>query len=317
MIVVTGGAGFIGSNVIRELNQQQVDDIVVVDDLSDGHKFGNLLDTQVADYLDKNEFREAVASNSREFANLEYIIHLGACSDTTEWNGKYMMDTNYTYSKEVLKYCLANNLRLVYASSAAVYGLSENFKESPRNERPLNVYGYSKLIFDQYVRRLPQAQQTQVVGLRYFNVYGPRESHKNKMASVFYHFHQQLCDAGQVRLFGASHGCANGEHKRDFVFVDDAATMTIWMAKQAGFGGIYNCGTGSTATFNEVANAVIEYHGRGDIGYIEMPEPLRPAYQSYTCADLTNLRAAGYDANFLNVKAGARRYLDWLTAGNT
>ena len=317
MIIVTGGAGFIGSNVVGELNRKNRDDIVVVDDMTDGHKFSNLSELSFADYLDKNEFRRALGSDSRQFADLDYIIHLGACSDTTEWNGQYMMDNNYTYSKEVLNYSIANDIRLVYASSAAVYGLNTAFTENPQNEKPLNVYGYSKLLFDQYVRRLPDEARNQIVGLRYFNVYGPGEAHKAKMASVFYHFNRQLLDSKQVRLFGASHGCADGAHQRDFIYVGDAVNVTLWMAEHGEVGGIYNCGTGTAATFNDVARAVIDYHRAGDIEYIAMPDTLHDAYQSYTCADLSNLRAAGYNADFHDIKEGARRYLDWLSAGST
>ena len=316
MIIVTGGAGFIGSNLLFELNRRQINDILVVDDLSDGHKFSNLVDIQFADYLDKNEFRRILTSESKEIANVDYVIHLGACSDTTEWDGKYMLDNNYAYSKDVLHYCLNNDLRLVYASSAAVYGLNRQFEEQPSNEKPLNVYGFSKLMFDQYVRRLTDDSQSNIVGLRYFNVYGPREAHKNKMASVFYHFNRQLNGDERVRLFGASHGCANGGHERDFIYVEDAVDVTLWMADHPEIGGVFNCGTGLPATFNDVAEAVIEYHGKGEIEYIPMPDALRDAYQSYTRAELARLRAAGYDSRFVDVKQGAKRYLDWLT-GNT
>lgn len=317
MIIVTGGAGFIGSNVLLELNRQNQHDIVVVDDLSDGRKFSNLVDATFTDYQDKDEFRRALNSKTSDFANVDCVIHLGACSDTTEWDGKYMMDINYAYSKDVLDYCLENDIRLVYASSAAVYGLNRDFKEVPANEKPLNVYGYSKLMFDNYVRRLPERTRGNIVGLRYFNVYGPREAHKSKMASVAYHFNQQLEAENQVRLFGASHGCDDGAHQRDFVYVDDAVEVTLWAAREAGTGGIFNCGTGHTATFNDVAESVIGYHGAGSIKYIEMPASLYKAYQSYTCADLGQLKSAGYDADFLNVREGIRRYLDWLTAGKT
>ena len=313
MIILTGGAGFIGSNVLTELNRRGVEDVIVVDDLTDGHKFSNLVDAKFLDYFDKDEFRGMVNANSRDLHDIECIIHLGACSDTTEWNGKYMLDNNYAYSKELLHFSNTIGCRLVYASSAAVYGLNPEFLETPTNERPLNVYGYSKLMFDRYVRQLAPELRANVVGLRYFNVYGPGESHKNKMASVFYHFHQQLLDEQTVRLFGASHNCSDGEHQRDFIHVDDAVGVTLWMADHGEVSGIFNCGTGHASTFNDVARAIIDYHGVGDIDYIEMPHHLRPAYQSFTCADLGNLRNAGYKAGFATVSEGAKRYLDCLT----
>lgn len=313
MIVLTGGAGFIGSNVLRELNLRGIDDVVVVDDLTDGRKFSNIVDAQFSEYLDKDKFRTAMQTNSSEFAELDCIIHLGACSDTTEWDGKYMLDINYNYSKEMLDYCVARDIRMVYASSAAVYGLSSSFAEQPENEMPLNVYGYSKLLFDRYVRKLPEEKQRNIAGLRYFNVYGPRESHKGKMASVFFHFHHQLERDGGLKLFAGSHGCEDGEHRRDFIYVDDAVDVTLWMVDNRGVSGIFNCGTGRAETFNQVARSVLSYHESGELSYVPMPTQLHAAYQSYTCADLAALRKAGYSVEFLEVEQGARRYLDWLT----
>ena len=313
MIVLTGGAGFIGSNVLLELNARGIDDVLVVDDLSDGRKFKNIVEARFSDYMDKDEFRRAILGGSTEFADAESIIHLGACSDTTEWDGKFMLDINYAYSKDILHYCLKNGLRMVYASSAAVYGLSNEFSESPENESPLNVYGYSKLLFDRYIQKLPQEDQSNVVGLRYFNVYGPRESHKDKMASVFFHFNKQFHNDGILKLFARSHGCEDGEHRRDFIHVDDAVNVTLWMAQNKQISGVFNCGTGRAESFNQVANAIANYHGGGNIQYVPMPESLHDAYQSFTCADLGKLRDAGYDAEFIPVEQGARRYLDWLT----
>lgn len=313
MIVLTGGAGFIGSNVLHELNKQGRNDIIVVDDLSDGKKFKNIVDGEFVEYLDKDEFRRLILSGSDAFNGTECIIHLGACSDTTEWDGKYMLDINYAYSRDVLQYCLAADIRMVYASSAAVYGLNEDFIENPINERPLNVYGYSKLIFDQHLRRLPTEQRANVVGLRYFNVYGPRESHKQKMASVFYHFFRQLEKTNKVKLFAASHGCEDGEHRRDFIHVEDAVKVTLWMVNNPQCFGIFNCGTGVANTFNKVAQAVTRYAGGGEIEYIEMPNGLKDSYQSYTCANIDALRQAGYDEEFLSIEDGAERYLNWLT----
>lgn len=313
MIVVTGGAGFIGSNIVAELNAQGRDDIFVVDDLGDGRKFANLVDLRFAEYIDKDEFRERILCES--LPQPEAIIHQGACTDTTEWDGRYMMDVNYRYSLELLEYCLRHRIALIYASSAAVYGASTQFRENePSLEKPLNVYGYSKLLFDQAVRNaMPQAS-SQIVGLRYFNVYGPGESFKGSMASVALHLHRQLGEGDEVRLFEGSHGYGPGEQRRDFVYVADIARLNVWLLNNAACSGIFNAGTGASATFNEVAEAVIAWHGRGRIRYIEFPEGLAERYQSYTQADISALRTTGYDAPFVDVAAGVRDYLDRIGA---
>jgi len=309
LIVVTGGAGFIGSNIVAELNAQGREDIFVVDDLTDGRKFANLVDLKFSEYLDKDEFRERVLCES--LPQPEAIIHQGACTDTTEWDGRYMMDVNYRYSVELLEYCLRHRVALIYASSAAVYGASTEFREHEESlEKPLNVYGYSKLLFDQVVRRAMAQAHSQIVGLRYFNVYGPGELFKGSMASVALHMHQQLCEGDEVRLFEGSHGYGPGEQRRDFVYVADIARLNAWFLNNASRSGIFNAGTGASATFNEVAEAVIAWHGRGRINYISFPEGLAERYQSFTEADMSALRAAGYDAPFMTVAAGVRDYLD-------
>ncbi|MGD2167593.1 MAG: ADP-glyceromanno-heptose 6-epimerase [Gammaproteobacteria bacterium] len=313
MIVVTGGAGFIGSNIIGQLNAEGREDIFVVDDLSDGRKFANLVGLRFLEYLDKEEFRQRIASNSLE--SPQAIIHQGACAVTTEWDGRYMMDVNYRYSLELLEYCLINRVQLIYASSAAVYGASTEFRENDASlEKPLNVYGYSKLLFDQAVRRAMPDAASQIVGLRYFNVYGPGESFKGQMASVALHLHEQLADGDEVRLFRGSDGYGPGEQRRDFVYVADIAKLNTWLLRNPQCSGIFNAGTGASATFNEVAEAVIDWHGRGTIRYIDFPEGLAERYQSYTQADMSLLRAAGYDAAFLDVAAGVRHYLDRIGA---
>ncbi|MGE0485762.1 MAG: ADP-glyceromanno-heptose 6-epimerase [Gammaproteobacteria bacterium] len=313
MIVVTGGAGFIGSNLVATLNRRGRDDILLVEDLSDGHKAINLADSVIADYLDWRQCLELLEGGGGLPGAIERIYHLGACSDTTEWNGKLMMETNFRFSRALFEYATARGIPLVYASSAAVYGIGTAFAEVRANERPLNMYGYSKLVFDQYVRsRLAQVGST-VVGLRYFNVYGPREQHKGRMASVVWHFQRQLRDQGRVRLFGASHGCAAGEQRRDFVYVDDVIDVTLHCGELGSVAsGIYNCGTGRAETFNEVARSVIAESGHGEIEYIDFPADLLPAYQAYTEANLDALRATGYTGQFRDVAAGVREYLSWL-----
>jgi ADP-L-glycero-D-manno-heptose 6-epimerase len=313
MHIVTGGAGFIGSNLVRYLLDRGIDNVVVVDDLTNGHKFANIADAAIADYLHKDEFLERMA-DPRFAREIEAIFHEGACSTTTEWDGHYMMRNNYGYSKSLLHHCLEHAIPFIYASSAAVYGASDEFAEDPRNERPLNVYGYSKLQFDRYVRRYAAAPESQVVGLRYFNVYGPREQHKGSMASVAFHFNGQVLQDGEVRLFEGSGGYGNGEQLRDFVYVGDVCELNLWFLDNPSVSGIFNAGTGRAQSFNDVANAVLRWHDSGRIRYIPFPPQLEGAYQSYTQADLTRLRGAGCDLEFRPVETGVPLYLDFLNA---
>lgn len=312
MIVVTGGAGFIGSNLIVALNARGYDNILVVDHLKNGTKFRNLTDCRIADYLDRDTFLARLQQGDFAGMNIEAVFHQGACSATTEWNGRYIMENNYEYSKILFHYCQRHHLPFIYASSASVYGSGAEFREDPACERPLNVYGYSKFQFDQYLRRHWSALTGQVVGLRYFNVYGPREEHKGSMASVAYHFDRQLHAGESVRLFCGSDGYPDGGQRRDFVYVGDIADLNLWFLDNPGVSGIFNAGTGRSQTFNDVANAVIAYHGRGRIEYIPFPEQLKGCYQSYTQADLAQLRAAGCDLEFKTVEEGVPLYLAWL-----
>lgn len=311
MHIVTGGAGFIGSNLVQALLDRGHDDIVVVDDLKDGHKFANISDLAIADYLDKDDF--VARLGGKAFAgSIKAIFHQGACSTTTEWDGRYMMKNNYTYSQVLLHHCLEHAIPCIYASSAAVYGGSSKFVEDPLFENPLNVYGYSKLQFDRYVRRVAAEPASQVVGLRYFNVYGPREQHKGSMASVAFHLNNQVVEDGEARLFEGCDGYGDGRQLRDFVYVDDVCDVNLWFLDNPGVSGIYNTGTGRAQEFNDVANAVLQWHGKGKIRYIPFPDHLKGAYQSYTQADLTQLRASGCDVEFRPVEEGVPAYLDQL-----
>ncbi|THB75195.1 MAG: ADP-glyceromanno-heptose 6-epimerase [Gammaproteobacteria bacterium] len=314
MIIVTGGAGFIGSNIVKQLNEKGYRDIVVVDDLSDGRKFRNIVDCEILDYLDKDDFLKQIESGNFPIGQIKAISHQGACSTTTEWDGRYMMENNFEYSKKLLHCCLENAIPFIYASSAATYGGSKVFKEEPQFEGPLNVYGYSKLLFDQYVRRILPKAESQIVGMRYFNVYGPREGHKGSMASVALHFNQELKETGQVKLFAGCDGYGDGEQRRDFIFVGDVAKVNLWFLDNPDKSGIFNLGTGNSGTFNQVANAVIKWHGKGDIEYIPFPEHLKGSYQSFTQADMSLLHQAGYSEPFTSIEDGVAQYMGWLNS---
>lgn len=318
MIIVTGGAGFIGSNIVKTLNEQGRKDIIVVDDLTDGKKFYNISDCDIADYLDKDDFIQRVQLDDGILDDVEAIFHEGACSSTTEWDGKFMMENNYEYSKILLHACLEKKIQFLYASSASVYGGSDVFKEERSHEKPLNVYGYSKWQFDQYVRSIEHTFESQVVGFRYFNVYGPREQHKGSMSSVAFHFNNQIKDGGICKLFGGSGGYGDGEQRRDFVFVGDVVKVNLWFLANADKSGIFNLGTGNCQSFNDVADAVIKWHGErglsGSKSYVPFPDHLKGAYQSFTEADINKLRDAGYSEPFADVEQGVFAYMDWLNA---
>ncbi|GBE12440.1 ADP-L-glycero-D-manno-heptose-6-epimerase [bacterium BMS3Bbin14] len=312
MIIVTGGAGFIGSNIVRALNEQGVNDILVVDNLKNGVKFRNIADCEIADYLDKEDFIARVQAGESFADKIEAVFHEGACSSTTEWDGRFIMRNNYEYSKQLLLYCLARGIAYLYASSASVYGGGSVFSEKREHEEPLNMYGYSKFLFDQYVRRLLPGAASQVAGFRYFNVYGPREQHKGSMSSVAFHVNNQLHDTGVAKLFEGCDGYGNGEQRRDFVYVDDIVAVNLWFMHHPDKSGIFNLGTGRSQPFNDVAKTVLDWHGRGRLEYIPFPEHLKGRYQSFTEADISALRAAGYDAPFKTVEEGVRLYMDWL-----
>jgi ADP-L-glycero-D-manno-heptose 6-epimerase len=330
-VVVTGAAGFIGSNIVKGLNARGIDNIIAVDDLTHGDKFRNLADLQIADYMDADAFYELFAEGA--FGKVEAVFHEGACSDTMETDGKYMMDNNYTLSCGLFNACRERGTRLLYASSAATYGGSDTFRESPEFEKPLNVYGYSKLLFDQRMRRElgPQFADArhQVAGFRYFNVYGPREQHKGRMASVAFHQFNQFRAEGKVRLFGEYGGYGPGQQMRDFVFIDDVVAVNLWFFDHPEKSGIFNLGSGRAQPFNDVAAAVVNAlqtdpaqpaldaaaaAQRGLIEYIPFPDALRGKYQCYTQADLGALRAAGCNHAFADVQSGVARYVAALAA---
>ena len=312
MIIVTGGAGFIGSNIVKALNDEGYTDILVVDNLKDGTKFTNLVDLNITDYMDKEDFIASVVAGD-DFGDVDAVFHEGACSSTTEWDGKYMMDNNYQYSKELLHYCLDRRIPFLYASSAATYGgRTDNFIEERQYELPLNVYGYSKFLFDEYVRQILPEAESMVCGFRYFNVYGPREQHKGSMASVAFHLNNQVNAGQNPKLFEGSE-----TFERDFIYVGDVAAVNLWFWHN-NVSGIFNCGTGRAESFEAVANAVIAYHQEKSLSieHIEFPEKLKGRYQAFTQADLTQLRKAGYNAPFKTVAEGVELYMQWLNQGN-
>jgi ADP-L-glycero-D-manno-heptose 6-epimerase len=315
--VVTGAAGFIGSRIVEALNRAGVTDIIAVDNLSRSAKVANLTRLEIADFIDKGEFLQRLDSFD---GALEALLHQGACSDTMELDGRYMMDNNYRYSKTLLDWCQEAEVPLLYASSGSVYGASADFREERACERPLNVYGYSKFLFDQLVRRTLPGKSAQIAGFRYFNVYGPNEAHKGRMASVAFHAYHQLLATGKVQLFEGSAGYGNGEQRRDFIHVDDVVDVNLWFLEHREVSGIFNCGTGRAQTFNQLAAAAVnamqgtehssrELASRGLIEYIPFPEGLKERYQSFTEADLTRLRAAGYRGEFRTVEHGVASYV--------
>lgn len=326
--IVTGAAGFIGANLVHALNARGITDIIAVDNLTRADKFTNLVDCEIADYLDKGEFLARLAAGAWDGA-LAAVLHQGACSDTMESDGRYMMENNYRYSLAVLDHCQPRGIPFLYASSAAVYGGGRVFREDRACEAPLNVYGYSKFLFDQVVRRRLPGAKSQIAGFRYFNVYGPREAHKGRMASVALHNFHEYRQNGFVRLFGGHDGYGAGEQSRDFVSVEDVVRVNLHFLDHPQTSGIFNLGTGRSQPFNDVACAAINACRRAEgkppvtleqaraerlIEYVEFPDALKGKYQSFTQADISALRAAGYGAPFLTVEEGVGRYLDGLIA---
>lgn len=315
MIVVTGGAGFIGCNIIKALNKIAYTNILVVDNLKNGKKYENLKNLYISDYIDKNCFINELLSNpvNPYIKGIDVVFHEGACSSTTEWDGKYMMENNYQYSKDLLFYCIKNKIPFIYASSASVYGrdtrallCSQTYKE-----QPMNIYSYSKFLFDQYVRAILPKVVSQVCGLRYFNVYGPCEAHKGNMASIVFQLYRQIINEKSPILFAGSK-----ELKRDFVYIDDIVDINIW-AWNNNISGIFDCGTGKAESFEFIANNVLSFLNKNiTIEYVSIPKKISDHYQIFTQADSSQLRKAGYCKEFININQGVCQYLNYLSCNH-
>ena len=309
MIIVTGGAGFIGSHLIGALNELAERDILVVDHLTPDcyrsrQKLRNLANLKFSEYMDKAAFRLALRRRAIDFSKVTAIFHQGACSNTLESDVSYLMDNNFRYSIDLFEVSASHRVPFVYASSAAVYGKVSSFAELSSNERPVNAYGRSKLLIDNYIRRRIGTVKHTVVGLRYFNVYGTRESHKGPMASVVHRFHEQLIRSALIRIFRGTDGYADGEQRRDFVFVDDVVRANLYFAFGSARHAILNIGTGVTHSFNDVAGLLMEHIGKCRVEYIQPPRHLLSQYQSFTMADIVELRRCGYYDTFTALADG-------------
>ena len=326
MIIVTGGAGFIGSNLVCALNERGYTDILLVDCVENVDQINNLADLSISDYMDKDEFRRRM-DRSMGFGVVDRVYHQGACYNTMATDSRYMLENNYSFSRDLLEWSVGRRVPLIYASSAAVYGTGTEFSETPGVEHPINVYAYSKSLFDNYVRQAMRCAKSPIIGLRYFNVYGPRESHKGQMASMAWHFYQQFVENKKVRLFRGTDGYGDGEQLRDFVSVDDVVKVNLFFSDHTNMSGIYNVGTGHSRSFNDLALAVInglaQLNGesvtelqqalsQGWLEYFSMPETLKSRYQSFTQADITRLRQQGYATAFSTLEEGVTKYVTKL-----
>ena len=313
MIIVTGGAGFIGSNLVKALNEQGRNDIIIVDDLTDGRKTRNLTNLDYFDYIDCIDFDRAIAEGNFDCGSIDVVFHNGACSDTMEYNGRYIMKNNYEGSRNLFHYCQNHRIPFIYASSASTYGYGhKGFRESPECEEALNPYAYSKLFMDRYVRKFEGEYTAQVVGLRYFNVFGPNEAHKDKMASLVRQMFYKNQETGVINLFEGTDGYEDGGQTRDFIYVKDVVNVNFYFWEHPEISGTFNCGTGNAHSFNQFMQAVIDYNGQGKIEYVPFPEVLKGKYQSFTEADTTKLLAAGYDKGFHKMEDAVKEYCELL-----
>ena len=311
MIIVTGAAGFIGSHIIRGLNARGRTDIIAVDNLKNGQKYRNLANTKYFDYWNCDDFLEHIQAGGEFIEKIEAIFHQGACTTTTEWDGRFMMRNNYQYSKHLLRYCDQRSIPFIYASGSCVYGSSQVFGEEQQDLMPLNVYGYSKWQFDRYLMNYIPKAKSQIVSLRYFNVYGPYEHHKGAMASVALHAMNQLHAKNEIKLFVGSHGYGDGEQMRDFVFVDDAVAVNLWFLDNPKKSGIFNVGTGEARSYNDIASCLIGECQSGSVRYVPFPRQLLSHYQAFTQANLAALRAVGYQEKFMSLEDGLSKYYRW------
>ena len=305
MIIVTGGAGFIGSNIVRDLNIKGHTDIIIVDNFGQSQKYLNLNRLKFADYIDKSE----LLGKLHQLGEITAVFHQGACSATTELDANYLMQNNYDYSKQLLHYCLDKKVPFIYASSASVYGNGDQgFREEPACEYPLNGYAFSKCLFDNYVRQNVDFNDptSQVVGLRYFNVFGYQENHKGSMASVPFHFFNQAQEKGEISVFEGSENFV-----RDFIFVDDVVKVVRYFF-ETGISGIFNCGTGQERSFMDMANIFVSLSNNCQINTVPFPEHLKGKYQAYTKSDISKLRAVGFKNSFLSLEEGMAAYFNAL-----
>ncbi len=314
-IIVTGGAGFIGSCVVRTLNDEGIDDIIIVDHVGSSDKWLNLRNKRYREYIHKERFLQLLSEPScRTLDGVEAVIHMGAQSSTTERDFDYLWRNNFDYTRTLWNYCAKKQIQLIYASSAATYGdgsLGFDDRCDIDTLRPLNGYGYSKQLFDLWVKHQAKEFPSQYVGLKFFNVYGPNEYFKGSMASMVFHGFNQIRKRGSIRLFKSCHpGYADGEQLRDFVYVKDVCAVILWFLEHKQASGLFNVGTGHVASFRELAEASFRALGlEPRIEYIDMPEQLKEKYQYYTCAKMDKLRETGYNRDILSIEEGVRDYI--------
>ncbi|TVP82308.1 MAG: ADP-glyceromanno-heptose 6-epimerase [Puniceicoccaceae bacterium] len=319
-ILVTGGAGFIGSALVNALNELGEDEIIIADQLGQDDKWKNLVPLRYADYIDAGDLIEQVRQDRMRLSAFSKVFHLGACSATTERDASYLMENNYAYTKDLANAAIRADARFVYASSAATYGDGslgmDDTLEDLSKLRPLNMYGYSKHLFDCYAQR--NGLLSQIVGLKYFNVFGPNEEHKGDMRSLVSKAYQQILDTGTIKLFKSEHPeYRDGEQKRDFLYVKDAVAMTIHLSENREASGLFNLGSGQANTWLALANAIFEALGREpDIRFIDLPEVLRGKYQYYTCADITKLVKSGFRRRVPSLETSVKDYVqNYLVPG--